>query len=353
MGKALGVERQRLFKLLDALHPYPNRSKGLPDNLTGAVTLGDIALVRIFVERGADLEEGTVGFASPLAAACSAGRSDIAAYLLERGAKITIEGNPFAPMYGAVSHGHVDLVRMLMANGATAEDAAFGFPQACAKGRYTVVKLLVEAGLDLDRLLPAEGRTLRDRAINLAKMNSRPLIVAYLQGKPVDEARALAAEARAIKEDLSMARGLARDSGRTPVAVGEERAQKLADAVAIVKRAGAAAIAWKNEEGDPVLLVAAARGVAPIVAALLEAGADPNAAAPGRFTALTAAIDFGDPEIVRMLLAAGANPKVTPADGRSAMKRVRGPYEEEIKALLRAGPPAKPPRAARAKRRPS
>jgi hypothetical protein len=59
-----------------------------------------------------------------------------------------------------------------------------------------------------------------------------------------------------------------------------------------------------------------------------------NAQAAGRFTALTAAVDYADPELVRLFIQAGANARVKPADGRTAARRVRGPYADEIRALL-------------------
>jgi ankyrin repeat protein len=376
MSPRLGTEKRRLFKLLSALRPSPDRSKGLPETLTGAVSIGDLELVRVFLARGADLEERTVGHASPLTAACARGRTEMVAFLLERGAKITLPNQPLGPMYAAVAGGHVEVVRMLMAKGTTANDGALGFIHACQNGRFSVVKLLVESGLDLERTGLRAGTTVRQSAVEGAKRNSRPLIAAYVGGKAVDETRALATEARAIEEDRSMARGIAREAGREPIATGEEREEKLAEALAIVREAGPAACAWTNDEGEPVLCVAAANAVAQVVAALLDAGADANAVAPntlvtpliraaeggsrdavavllargadpnaraaGKFTALIAAVDFGDPEIVRMLVAAGADARTKPADGRSAAKRVRGPYAAEIRALLQAPrPPAR------------
>jgi uncharacterized protein len=52
-------------------------------------------------------------------------------------------------------------------------------------------------------------------------------------------------------------------------------------------------------------------------AALLEAGADPNAPGEGGFTPLHTAAQNGDVELVRLLLAHGADPGVTAADGRA------------------------------------
>jgi uncharacterized protein len=367
------AEKRRLFKLLSALRPFPDRSKGLPETLTGAVSIGDLELARVFLARGADLEERTMGHASPLTAACARGRTEMVAFLLERGAKVRLKNQPLGPMYAAVANGHVEVVQMLMAKGATANDGALGFIHACQNGRYSVVKQLVESGLDLEQTGLRAGTTVRQSAIEGAKRNSRPFIAAYLGGRTVDEPRARAAEARAIEDDQSLARGTAREAGREPVASGQDREEKLAEALAIVREAGPAASAWTNDQGEPVLCVAAANAVAPVVAALLDAGADvntmapntlvtpliraaeggsreavalllarganPNARAAGKFTPLIAAVDFGDPEIVRMLVAAGSDARTKPADGRTAAKRVRGPYAEEIRALLQAPGP--------------
>jgi ankyrin repeat domain-containing protein 17 len=204
------AEKRRLFKLLSALRPSPDRSKGLPETLTGAVSIGDLELTRVFLAHGADLEERTIGFASPLTAACARGRPEMVALLLERGAKIKLKNQPLTPMYAAVANGHVEVVRMLMAKGATANDGALGFIHACQNGRFSVVKLLVDSGLDLEQTGLRAGTTVRQSASEGAKRNSRPLIAAYVGGNAVDETRALAAEARAVEEDRSMARGLGR-----------------------------------------------------------------------------------------------------------------------------------------------
>jgi hypothetical protein len=47
---------------------------------------------------------------------------------------------------------------------------------------------------------------------------------------------------------------------------------------------------------------------------------------------------------VRLLVAAGADTRTKPADGRTATKRVRGPYAEEIRALLQETGPRTPSR---------
>jgi ankyrin repeat protein len=360
---------RRLLKLLSALRPPGGRDKGLPDTLTGAASRGDLELVRVFLDRGASLEERSIGFASPLAAACAAGQAEVVEFLLARGAKVRPEQAVISPTHAALQHGHARIVQLLRAAGATVSDMERAFVDTCKNGRYSMIKLMLDAGLDIDR--PGggyQGETIRAHAIRGAQMSNHPRIAAYLRGKPVEEAALVAAEARAVKDEQAMAVGIMREGGREPVATGEERAAKLAEAEAIVRAAGPKAAKWANEEDEPVLNIAARSAVASVVEALLTAGADPNAAAPdsgltpliraaeggsaeivrrllargadasgktpGGRTAVQAAAEFGDPEVVRLLVEAGADPSVKPADGRKAAARIRGPYAPEIKALL-------------------
>ena len=49
------TQKEALLRVLSALRPLPARERGLPETLTGAASLGDIDLMRIFLERGADV----------------------------------------------------------------------------------------------------------------------------------------------------------------------------------------------------------------------------------------------------------------------------------------------------------
>ena len=357
--------RNRLLRVLSALRPAPSRERGLPDTLTGATSLGDIELMRVFLDRGADIEERSIGFASPLCAACAAGNLAAVSFLLERGAKLRPDDAFITPVSSAVSNGHLDVVQLLMRSGATLEDATPGLKGVCSECRYSMLRFLLDAGLDLDR--KAGDMTLRAACAKTAQMNDRKALYAWLHGKPVEE-RVIAEERRALKEWEDMRDGIARQSGEAPVALGAEREAKLAQAEALVREAGAAALTWSNDKEEPLICIAAHRGALGAARALLEAGADPNTVAPhslmtpliraaegghvdmakflldkgadvnaqaaGHFTALTAAVDYADPELVRLLMQAGANARVKPADGRTAARRVRGPYTDEIRALL-------------------
>ena len=356
------TQRKRLLRILEALRPIPARERGLPDTLTGAASLGDVPLMCVFLERGADIEERSIGFASPLCAACAAGNLEAVSFLLDRGAKLRPDEAFITPTSSAVSNGHLDVVKLLMRSGASIEDATPGLKGVCSECRYSMLKFLLESGLDLDR--KAGELTLRVACAKVAQMNDRSALYAWLHGKPGED-RVIAEEKRARKEWEEMRVGI---SGKVPVALGAEREAKLAEAEAIVREAGTAAVGWANDESEPLICIAARRGALRTVKALLEAGADPNTVAPhslttpliraaesghldvvrllldqgadvnaqaaGRFTALIAAVDYGDPGLVRLLVEAGAKARVKPADGRTAARRVRGPYAQEISVLL-------------------
>ena len=84
------------------------------------------------------------------------------------------------------------------------------------------------------------------------------------------------------------------------------------------------------------LLDSAKRGDAAKVRALLDAGADPNAANKNEFTALMAASQEY-PKIVKLLLAAGADPNAGRYDGRTAlMMAAQGNNTKVVNVLLAA-----------------
>jgi ankyrin repeat protein len=376
-GESTPLSRKRLTRLLSALRPGDPGHHGLPETLTGAAALGDLGLMQAFLEGGADPGERTPGFASPLVAASAAGQVEAVRFLLARGATLRPKDAVVTPVQAAVMNGHVEMVRVLLEAGSTLEEAAAGLPGACASGFYPVVEFLVGAGLDLDR--PGSGgRSLRERAVDAARMAGRRSLVSYLREQAVDPEEIRQAPT-ALDERRTLQARLAKDRGEAPLTRPEEREERIQEAVAAVHSAGEGASAWTTDDGEPLLAVAAGHGLDPIVQALLASGADPGAAAAhslvtpliraaeggqktivhlllareaevnaqdaeGR-TALAAAAEHGDPELVRLLLAAGADPARRSADGRTPAARARGPFVREIRAMLPPEPTPEPAQA--------
>ena len=362
------MSRKRLTRLLSALRPGEPGPRGLPETLTGAAAQGDLGLMQAFLDAGADPGERTPGFASPLVAACAAGHLEAVRFLLAHGATLRPPEAVVTPVQAAVMNGHVEVVGVLLEAGATVDEAAAGLPGACASGFYPVVEYLVKAGLDLDR--PGSGgRSLRERAVDAARMAGRRTLVSYLRDQAVDPEEMRQAPT-ALDERRGLQARLAKDRGEAPLVRAEERGERIQEAVAAVSSAGEGASAWTTDDGEPLLAVAAGHGLLAIVEALLAAGTDPGAAAAhslvtpliraaegghqaivrllltrgadpngqdaeGR-TALAAAAGHGDPAVVRLLLDAGADARRASTDGRTPAARARGPFLAEIQALLPA-----------------
>jgi ankyrin repeat protein len=130
--------------------------RDFPDNaypLHVAAAVGDLETVRILVEAGADVigeaddyEVGVLGWATCFRTV----REDVAAYLLEHGARLNL--------WTAIALDRVDAVRGMVARDATLLGARMTRNQhrrtalhhAAAKNRPRIVRLLIDLGADLN-----------------------------------------------------------------------------------------------------------------------------------------------------------------------------------------------------------
>ena len=366
----------RLFAVLSALRAS---DRGLPANLTEAALVGDLAAIDTWLARGADLEERTVGFASPLAAAASAGQLAAVRRLLDRGAALAPDGAVITPLHAAIAHGHREVLAELVARGgrlsSTLTDVVAGFLAACARGHTRILRDVVAAGLDLDAAV--DGASIRTLGIDAARASGLPSRVEdFLHDRPVSEAAL--AEEEALRRDERRAHTalLAGARGEEPVASEGERPALLAEAVRLLASPGAGA--RLDADGESVLGLAARTGALELVAAalaaggdprhrgavtgmtplhraaqigcraiadcLLERGADPDAAAAGRTTPLMLAARFGRPDLVAALLAAGASPAAKDVNGWDARRHASGPHSDQLAQLLSARARRKEPR---------
>jgi ankyrin repeat protein len=335
-----------LGDLLHRLRLPESRRRAPPQSLTAAAADGDLDAVGAFLDAGANVEERSIGFASPLQAAAGAGRLAAVSLLLARGADPREKPDTvYSPLAAAAMHGHSEVVRrlteaigdlsgetkaaahaamrgrldtleFLLERGAPlGEHAGHVLRVAARAGRFACVKRLLAEGID-PRSHPDYERDLFGEPVDepylprqAALDNGHPLVAALLDGLEVDEALARQEEAKreegpSALAQLATALGGSRKSAKEepPALEGRERADAVAQVLALLHTCGGP-LAGGRARGCPALVAAAEAGEPAIVEALLAAGADPKAAADDGDTALIAAARWGHLDVMIRLLA--------------------------------------------------
>ncbi|WP_375760547.1 ankyrin repeat domain-containing protein [Corallococcus exercitus] len=231
----------------------PKRPKSNPA-LMHAARARSLTNVQQLLAEGASPDSAENGY-SALMAASSAWQSEIVAALLEAGANPNkgskLLGTPLICAAGSLTEGNLlETVRLLLASGADITamdgDGNTALHKACSNGHTAMVEMLLAAGADV-RMLNREGR--------------------------------LPAEGAVWRGHTDIVRLL-------------------------IDRAGAIASV------DDALVFAASQGQLSLVQLLLQRGANPNHQAPKylQYSALGVAAYSGWEEVIRTLLAAGADP---------------------------------------------
>ncbi|XP_075165700.1 protein fem-1 homolog B isoform X2 [Haematobia irritans] len=116
--------------------------------------LGHLQVVKLLVQKGANVNHNTKAQSSPLRAACYAGRLDIVKYLIDHGADVNL-GNKYnnTCIMIAAYKGHTQVVDTLLKNGANPNDQALcgatALHYAAECGHYDVCRLLLDHGARL------------------------------------------------------------------------------------------------------------------------------------------------------------------------------------------------------------
>ncbi|MEO6908789.1 MAG: ankyrin repeat domain-containing protein [Abditibacteriaceae bacterium] len=264
-----------------------------------AAPLGNLEIVKMLVEAGADVENGNVPGQSPLVLAASENQDEVISYLLQRGAKP--DSNKFQGLTAlmvAASMGNSKTTRMLLDAGAdvnartSANGTALIFGSCKtdeSRGSLEVVKMLVAAGADL--FVTTEGGK---NALKMARDDKLNDIADYLY---------TASKAQIDIDNLainlynagSQVAGLSKNPSPTPW--GD--AQKLLD------KGAKGNFANKSGETALILFSLDAKGFDETIAKRLIVVSDVNAQPKGA-TALHFAAQSGNERMVALLIAAGA-----------------------------------------------
>jgi len=169
-------------KWLDEGLPPDFLADRIGSGLMIASWIGNLELMRLYLDRGADIHLTNRFDEQALQLAAWRGHIDAVRLLLERGATLNREGGKWGALHYAVFAGHADIARLLMAKGAdvnarTPNDST-ALMLAAREGHADLARTLLEAGADTRPVNEwgdnALAFAMRNRNYGIAKMVSHP-----------------------------------------------------------------------------------------------------------------------------------------------------------------------------------
>ena len=226
---------------------------------------GNIEIARFLLEAGADLKAGDNEQSNALHLAASAGQNEMIDFLLSKGMDVnSADVNGTTAVLFASLRNKLDTVKHLQSKGARLDCRSTGgatvMHHAAYRGNLEFVKYLLSQGVPVNPGFDQYGNSPLAAAI----VRGRTEVVAYLL-----------------------------DNGANPNDAPETG-------------------------GEPPLMLASTAGNKDIMSLLLAKGADPNMRRAGS-SLLSFSVWGNDPEVVRMLLAAGADARTPNDDGGNAL----------------------------------
>ncbi|KAJ7112585.1 ankyrin repeat-containing domain protein [Mycena epipterygia] len=250
---------------------------------------GHANIVRLLLEKGADVNAVDAEHESALQAASNGGHTETVRLLLEKGADVNAKGGEYGNALQAASEkGNPELVRILLKEGAdvNTEGGSYGTALQAASygGSPEIVRILLKEGADVN----AEGGSY-GTALQAASYGGSPEIVRILLKEGADVNAAGGEYGNALQASSI--------GGHTAI-------------VRLLLEKGADVNAAGGHYGS-ALQAASYHGSPEIVRILLKEGADVNAAGGHYGSVLQAASEQGSPEIVRLLLEKGTDVNAT------------------------------------------
>jgi ankyrin repeat protein len=310
---------------------------------------GNLDAVKYLVEKGADVKAANNNGWTPLHLAAEKGHWDVVKYLVEKGADVKAANNDGnTPLHRAAINGNLDAVKYLVKKGAEVKaatnDGWTPLHLAAEKGHWDVVKYLVEEkGTDV-KAANNDGWT----PLHLAAEKGHWDVMKYLVEEKGADVKAadkdgytpLHWSARyghwdAVKYLVEKGADVkaANNDGWTPLHLAAEKGHW--DVVKyLVEEKGADVKAAHNDGWTPLHL-AAEKGHWDVVKYLVEGkGADVKAANNGGYTPLHWAAGQGNLDAVKYLVEKGADVLARNSHDTVLHRAVRGNNKEIIRLLL-------------------
>ena len=332
------------------------RTAGTPEQaqaLLAATREGDIERALALVEAGADPNtapaQGDRDQRPVLMLAALLPDTRLLRALIAKGADVNRATGGLTPLLAATRdswHGRAEAVMTLLANGgnALATDAEGNTPLhgAVLSGEPIVAAMLLDAGAPINALNKARlsPLTVACRAANWSV--AKFLLERGAKPTPADGEPALVAAAGVADDDVEGVKLLLKHRAAVNAVDSRHRSALMAasseghEQIARTLRAAGADVNLLDRHGSTALMEAARAGAVGIVKLLAEAQPDARIRDSHGRDALTLACQSprAHAEMVRALLALGAEPKTVGSDGRSALDHAAAAGRWDLVALL-------------------
>jgi len=264
--------------LKDDTRSLMERDSGGTPVLVLAVKQGDPAMVEMLIRSGADVDASN---GSPLLWAAQNGREDMVRLLLDKGAQINRGDTGYkTPLAYAKEAGHSAIADLLLARGATMQDNESKAFFAVFGGHRAQMEAMLAEGVNVNALAP----------------HGYPLICIAAQGGHVDMAEFLIAQGADVNAGHPQL-------GCTPL---HEAAQEGKAEMARFLLSKGAKINATDRTGATPLHTAAWWGRAAVAQVLIASGANVNATDRKGRTPLAVALERKNNEVAELLRKAGA-----------------------------------------------
>jgi len=275
-------------------------------------------MVRLLLDRGANVNARGGKYCNALQAASSGGHAVIAKILVGKGAYVNAQGGHYGNALLAASfRGHADIVRLLLDEGAdvNAQGGYYGnaLQAASSMGHVEIAKLLLYKGANVNE---PGGFEYGSALIAALKQNHAEIARLLLDkganvnmGVPYHyplEIASLRCNTEFVKLLLDKGAYINVQGERYGGALQAAALQANVETVRLLLDRGAEVNARGGEYGS-ALQAASAYGISQVVRLLLDKGADVNAKGGTYGSALQAAMSQGHMRVVELLLNRGAN----------------------------------------------
>uniref|UniRef100_A0AAQ4Q9F5 Ankyrin 1, erythrocytic b n=1 Tax=Gasterosteus aculeatus aculeatus TaxID=481459 RepID=A0AAQ4Q9F5_GASAC len=306
---------------------------------------GNVMMVRLLLDRGAQIDAVTKDELTPLHCAARNGHARIIEILLEHGAPIQAKTkNGLSPIHMSAQGDHMDCVRQLLQYNAEIDDITLDhltpLHVAAHCGHHRMAKVLLDKGAK------ANARALKvETPLHMASRAGHCEVAQFLlqntaqaDARAKDDQTPLHCAARMGHKELvkmllehKASPDSATTAGHTPLHISAREGH--IHTIRILLDAGAQQTKM-TKKGFTPLHVASKYGKVDVAELLLERGANPNAAGKNGLTPLHVAVHHNNLDVVRLLVSKGGSAHSTARNGYTSLHIAAKQNQIEVASCL-------------------